>query len=1490
MMPVLNMLFVGLAIYRLKQLQVLYALPSFYTKTAVYWVKLVLASAIASAAVVELLFTAAMSPLSGIFNLFTVSLLIQTAAYVIAIRLHYYEQTRAHKSSGILLLFWLATILTSLVTLRTDHSARYPPFVLYSSVRVMRYAMLFLVTSLFSLELWPRKLSEYVLAEDNDGNIASASRFGVRAPRDDANIFSQLIFSWLSPLFKMGQSKQISEDDLWEIPSSCLPTNIAQIFGANWQHELNQREHCTPSLARALWRTAGPYFILGGVFKLMQDILTLLKPVLLSLLLGFVASHTTDSPQPMSYGYFYACCMLVLQNIQTIVLHQSLQVGTDTGLKVRSSLTTAIYKKAMRLSNETRQEYTTGNISTLYSVDVDRIGAVTDYAHILWSGPMQISMVVYMLYNTLGWSVFAGVAIMVISIPLNSWISKRMRVLQSEQMKNKDKRTTMISEVLSGVRVIKLYAWERSFISRIQHVRESLELVSLSKYGRMIALTSVSMTTVPFLVSFTTFLIYSVFDGASRGPLTAQLVFVSLALFNLLRFPLTMIPIVISTIVNANVAMGRVHKLLTSDELDLDSVTRLESVRRPKRGPSAQDSSANDDKAVAVQVTDGSFRWSSKDSALLDNINFSALSDEHLAIVGRVGSGKSSLLSALLGDMRKENGDVTVCGHVAYVPQQPWIMNATLRSNILFGLKYDEAFYNRVIDACALRPDLEMLTAGDMTEIGEKGINLSGGQKARVSLARAVYARADVYILDDPLSAVDAHVARHLFDQVLGPAGLLKSRCRIHATNAIQFIGKCDSVLMLQDGLVAECGAVSDLMERRGLVYSLIQEYGVSEPASLAASRQITPSASTMNLATVQMACNIGDGDIRRRRSTLNSMPPTSIAPTHRAGQLRATADSGQGTLIMKEVSAVGKVSIATYMDYFRASTWSSWVLFAVGMTLSQGFLVLSNIWLKVWSSANDIRMRDGTPESHSMLYYIAIYGILGLISAVFSYTQSIVLWSVCAVRCGRATHRNMLDAVLRSPMSFFDTTPLGRVLQRFSKDQTSVDEVIPRTFGSWLQNLVSIVFSLAVIMYLMPAFGLMIVPTVIFFFYLKNHFLDTSRMLKRLLSTTRSPIYSSFEETLAGVSTIRAFGKSDSFIAENLQRLTANHRCAYLLLAMNRWLAIRQEIVSALIIFVTAMLGVISLLYGKADVGVIGLSLSYALQNTQQINWMLRMEGDLENSMCDYVRVQEYEQLTPEAPDVIEDHRPDRSWPEQGMVEFKNYSTRYREGLDLVLKDVSFAVKPREKVGIVGRTGAGKSSLTLALFRIIEAAEGQILLDGEDIAQYGLFDVRSKLSIIPQDPVLFAGTVRDNLDPFNTYSDQDIWRALEHARLADFVRAKDERLEFVVTQGGENFSVGQRQLICLARALLKHAKVLVLDEATAAIDPESDAIIQDSIRKEFKDCTVLTIAHRLNTIIDSDRILVLDEGQVAEFDTPDALLAKEDGLFRGLWERANES
>ncbi|KAJ2101022.1 hypothetical protein IW146_009428, partial [Coemansia sp. RSA 922] len=729
-MPVLNGLFIGLAIYRLKKLQALYTMPSLYTQTAIYWVKLTLASAIAAAPILELLFTASTQPLSGISNLFTVGLFLQSIAYVVALRLHHYEHTRMRKSADILLLYWLFTIVVSLVTLRTDLATRYTLSATYSTVLMVCYTMLALTFALFSVELVPRKMSEYVLAEDDDDDMTSTSRFGVRAPMEDANIFSLLTFSWMSPLLKLNQSKQITEDDLWEVPSHIAPVDVAETFDVHWQHEL---DHCAPSL----------------------------------------------------------------------------------------------------LSNESRQEYTTGAVAMLFWTDVARVGGVIDYIYTVWSAPLQVVIVIYMLFNTLGYSVFVGVAIMAASVPLNNHVSKRLFTAIDELTKNQAKRASLIVEVLSGIRAIKLYAWEHPFVRKIQHVRESLELVSLSKYGQTLAWFSISSTAVPFLVSFTTFLIYSLFDNESHGPLTARLVFVSLSLFGLLRSPLVTFPTAISVIANAKISMNRIHKLLTSDELDLESVTRLERVRQSNHRSSVQGSSGSNNNGFAVQVTDGSFCWLSKEVAILDNINFSALSSEHLAIVGRVGSGKSSLLSALLGDMRKEKGNVVLCGQVAYVPQQPWIMNATLRSNILFGLKYDESFYNHVIDACALRPDLEMLTAGDLTEIGEKGINLSGGQKARVSLARAVYARADIYILDDPLSAVDAHVARHLFDHVLGPAGLLKSRCRIHATNAIQFIGKFDSVLMLQDGLVAEYGAVGDLMEKGGLVHSLIQEYGVAESDSL---------------------------------------------------------------------------------------------------------------------------------------------------------------------------------------------------------------------------------------------------------------------------------------------------------------------------------------------------------------------------------------------------------------------------------------------------------------------------------------------------------------------------------------------------------------------------------------------------------------------------------------------------------------------------------
>ncbi|KAJ2138792.1 hypothetical protein IW136_003022, partial [Coemansia sp. RSA 678] len=605
-----------------------------------------------------------------------------------------------------------------------------------------------------------------------------------------------------------------------------------------------------------------------------------------------------------------------------------------------------------------------------------------------------------------------------------------------------------------------------------------------------------------------------------------------------------------------------------------------------------------------------------------------------------------------------------------------------------------------------------------------------------------------------------------------------------------------------------------------------------------------------------------------------------------------AAVGGDQGRTITAEVNRQGHVEWSTYYTYVKACGVRNVLLFTIALLMASVSNVGANMWLKHWASSNaGTGLTLGPFNStavHSVFYYLFIYGGLGLLGASMSSLQSLLLWTRCSIRASTKIHQNMLISVLRSPMSFFDVTPLGRILNRFSSDLQRCDEMLLRSAASMVNTMVNVVSAVAVIGMSTPLVLVLIFPLTFVYRYLQQRYLRSSRELRRLDSTTRSPIFAHFQESIGGVPTIRAYNQQPRFVYENESRVGLNMRAYYTYLSLNRWLSLRLETLGNTVMLGTTLLAIGSVQYfGYGDAGLVGLAVTYALDFTGSLNWSVRSYTEVENSMIQLERVVEYAELPSEAPEVIEDRRPAASWPDQGMVEFKDYSTRYREGLDLVLKGLSFRVQPNQKVGIVGRTGAGKSSLTLALFRIIEAAGGQILIDGEDIAKYGLFDVRSKLSIIPQDPVLFAGTVRENLDPFNNYSDQEIWQALEHAHLAEVIRAKDERLEFMVTQSGENFSVGQRQLICLARALLKRAKVLVLDEATAAIDNATDTIIQESIRKEFKDCTVLTIAHRLNTIIDSDMILVVDGGRMAEYDTPQNLLENENSMFAKLVEEA---
>ncbi|ORY04586.1 metal resistance protein YCF1 [Basidiobolus meristosporus CBS 931.73] len=1402
-----------------------------------------------------------------------VSNLVVILSMFLIFTLHRLEHTRSRKASSVLLLYWLFKLGANVIYLRTlivsDYRLKHPTEFIFIATVASLEALIFI------LELIPKHKLDYLLPGE-EANVC---------PEQYANVFSLITFSWMNPLLMAGSKKPLVEEDLWSLEDEYKARQISDQFQDVWQHELSQ-EKKEPSLVWTLAKSFGLPFLCGAFFKVLQDILAFVQPQLLKQLMGFVGSQSTDDPEPAYRGYSIAGAMFLTAIVQTIFLHQYFQRSTVTGMKLRCALVTAIYRKALVLSNTARQNYTVGEIVNHMTVDAQRVQDLCMYGNIAWSGPFQIALSLYFLYQTLGPSIFAGVGIMVLSIPLNGLLARKMQALQKAQMKNKDARIKLTDELLNGIKVIKLYAWEKSFLSRIFHVRNDQEIETLKKYGYTSAIQNFFTICVPFLVSLSTFGIYTLVGD--NDPLTPDLVFVALSLFNLLQFPLTMFPHVISALVEASVAFGRLYKFLTSEELDSEAVQRIAYSRDTRLGRVDEESTDLDDeqgrKKPMVQIRHGTFRWDKNSpSSTLSNIDLSCKKGELLAIVGRVGSGKSSLVSSLLGEMEKSPAsNILIRGKVAYAPQQPWIMNATVKENILFGHRYDEQFYQETIKACALVSDLEMLPGGDMTEIGEKGINLSGGQKARISLARAVYARADVYLLDDPLSAVDAHVGRHIFDHVIGPKGLLRTKARIFVTHAIAYIKDANQVIMLRDGQIIEKGGFRELMDKKNELYNLISEFARDQSLEEPAEQDPELVIGSLNSAKSIEAYIDGNNSQLRRMGTKDSaytLRRASVVSEH-DDEEHALGKSG---LMTVEESAKGSVSWKVYKDFAKSCSIPTVLIYLLLLVCVNMFQVGSNLWLKWWTSQN-----VNAEASMGVWGFLAVYSGLGIAASTCTLLQSIMLWVVCAVRSARVTHTNMLLSVIRSPMSFFDTTPLGRVLNRFSKDQYTLDEVLPQSFNGYFRTSLNVVAVMTVITFSTPGFLIVVAPILVLYIIIQRYYLNTSRELKRLESISRSPTYAHFQETIGGVSSIRAYGQEKRFIRENEFRLDKNLMAYYPSLSLNRWLAVRLEFLGSIIIFTASILAVISVLTnGKIDAGLVGLSITYALNVTQSLNWCIRMSCEIETNIVSMERIKEYSELPSEAPEINEATRPSPTWPEQGQIEFRDLALRYRAGLDLVLKGISFTVNPHEKIGIVGRTGAGKSSLTLSLFRLVEPASGSIIIDGVDITKIGLYDLRSRLTIIPQDPFLFAGTVRENLDPFGNHEDLEIWNVLGLSHLKDHVSSLEGKLNATVLQGGENFSVGQRQLICLARALLRRTSVLILDEATAAIDVETDRLIQETIRREFVHCSVLTIAHRINTVLDSDRVLVLDQGKIVEFDSPKTLLNDSSSKFYGLAKEA---
>ncbi|CAK6444659.1 unnamed protein product [Pipistrellus nathusii] len=1392
------------------------------------------------------------------------------------------ERRKGIQSSGIMLTFWLIALLCALVILRSKIMTALKED---ANVDVFRDVTFYIYSFLVLIQLVLSCFSDRspLFSETiNDPNPC---------PESGASFLSRITFWWITGLMVRGYRQPLESTDLWSLNKEDKSEQVVPVLVKNWKKECAKsrkqpvrivysskdpskdpakpkggsrvdvseeaealivrgpQKAREPSLFKVLHKTFGPYFLMSFLYKALHDLMMFIGPEILRLLINFV----NDKEAPAWQGYFYTAVLFLSACFQTLMLHQYFHICFVSGMRVKTAVIGAVYRKALLITNSARKSSTVGEIVNLMSVDAQRLMDLTTYINMIWSAPLQVIFALYFLWLNLGPSVLAGVAVMILMVPLNAVMAMKTKTYQVAHMKSKDSRIKLMNEILNGIKVLKLYAWELAFKDKVLAIRQE-ELKVLKKSAYLAAVGTFTWVCTPFLVALSTFAVYVTVK--ETNVLDAQKAFVSLALFNILRFPLNILPMVISSIVQASVSLKRLRIFLSHEELDPDSIER-----QPIK----------DGGGSSITVRNATFTWARSDPPTLNGITFSVPEGSLVAVVGQVGCGKSSLLSALLAEMDKVEGHVAIKGSLAYVPQQAWIQNDSLRENILFGRQLQESYYKSVIEACALLPDLEILPSGDRTEIGEKGVNLSGGQKQRVSLARAVYCDSDVYLFDDPLSAVDAHVGKHIFEHVIGPKGMLKNKTRLLVTHGISYLPHVDVIIVMSGGKISEMGSYQELLARDGAFAEFLRTYSSAEQEQPEQDEGLA-GVSGPGKETKQMENGMVVTDAVRKqpqRQLSNSSSYSGDTDLQKAGAKEET-----WKMMEADKAQTGQVKLSVYWDYMKAIGLFISFLSIFLFLCNHVAALSSNYWLSLWT---DDPIVNGTQE-HTKVR-LGVYGALGISQgiAVFGYSMAL---SIGGIFASRRLHLNLLHNVLSSPMSFFERTPSGNLVNRFSKEMDTVDSMIPQVIKMFMGSLFNVIGACIIILLATPVAAVIIPPLGLIYFFVQRFYVASSRQLKRLESVSRSPVYSHFNETLLGVSVIRAFGEQERFICQSDLKVDENQKAYYPSIVANRWLAVRLECVGNCIVLFATLFAVIS--RNSLSPGLVGLSISYSLQVTTYLNWLVRMSSEMETNIVAVERLKEYSETEKEAPWRLQEMTPASTWPQVGRVEFRDYSLRYREDLDMVLKHINITIEGGEKVGIVGRTGAGKSSLTLGLFRIKECSEGEIIIDDVNIAKIGLHDLRFKITIIPQDPILFSGSLRMNLDPFSQYSDEEVWTSLELAHLKNFVSALPDKLNHECTEGGENLSVGQRQLVCLARALLRKTKILVLDEATAAVDLETDDLIQSTIRTQFEDCTVLTIAHRLNTIMDYTRVIVLDKGEIRECGAPSELLQQR-GLFHSM-------
>ncbi|KAI1636918.1 P-loop containing nucleoside triphosphate hydrolase protein [Biscogniauxia mediterranea] len=1358
------------------------------------------------------------------------------------------------------------------------------------------------------------------------GSIPPVPKERVISREYQAGFFSKLTFQWMAPLMSVGYKRQLEQDDIWLVN----PDRSADRMTAKCRESFGKRVERGDKYP-LLWALHDTYFWefwLGGFCQLCSSILQVMSPFTLRYLIAFAqeawnASQTGQPPPPIGPGIGLVVGITIMQILQSLGVNHFIYRGMLIGGQSRAVLISFVYEKSMVLSGrakaggkeltngpaenagekgketDNKKEskkskkdekdkkggkdgvagdgtgWSNGRIVNLMSVDTYRVDQASALFHMVWTAPIICIITLVLLIINLTYSALAGFALLVIGIPALTRAIRGLFRRRGAINKITDQRVGLTQEILQSVRFVKLFGWESAFMERLKDIRKrEIHAIQVLLAIRN-AINAVSMS-LPIYASMLSFITYSL---TNHGLAPAE-VFSSLALFNGLRMPLNLLPLVIGQVVDAWSSLNRIQDFLLSEEQEEDVVLKPEGKnavemsgasftweRTPTQDPEKavgadagkkagaggpQKDSKRASKAAAAAAAAGNSDDVADDTAStlveerepfkLQDLNLEIGRNELIAVIGPVGCGKSSLLAALAGDMRKTSGEVVLGASRAFCPQYAWIQNATVQNNILFGKEMDRKWYKEVIKACALQQDLDMLPNGDATEIGERGITVSGGQKQRLNIARAIYFDADIVLMDDPLSAVDAHVGRHIMDNAI--LGLLKDKCRILATHQLWVLNRCDRIIWMDGGKIRTIDTFDNLMANHPAFKQLMETTAVEEDQK----------------------------DVPRL---------TEDKPAESDQGQKKKKKRGPG-LMQAEERAVSSVPWSVYGAYISASgsIFNAPLVITV-LIISQGANIATSLWLSYWTS-------DKFGFSTGM--YIGVYAGLGTAQALLMFCFSILL-TIFGTRASKALLRQAVTRTLRAPMSFFDTTPLGRITNRFSRDVDVMDNNLGDAMRMYFLTLAMIISVFALIIAFFYYFVIALVPLAVLFVLAASYYRASAREVKRFESVLRSSVFAKFSEGLTGVASIRAYGLRDRFVADLRRAIDEMNAAYYLTFSNQRWLSVRLDAIGNALVFTTGILVVTSRFSVSPSIG--GLVLSYILSIVQMLQFTVRQLAEVENGMNAVERLLHYgTQLEEEAPEHTIDVRP--SWPEKGEIVFDNVEMRYRANLPLVLQGLTMHVRGGERIGIVGRTGAGKSSIMSTLFRLVELSGGHITIDGLDISTLGLHDLRSRLAIIPQDPTLFRGTVRSNLDPFGEHTDLELWSALRQADLvpADAAQAEERdpsriHLDSAVEEDGLNFSLGQRQLMALARALVRGSRIIVCDEATSSVDMETDDKIQSTMAAAFRGRTLLCIAHRLRTIVGYDRICVMDAGRIAELDTPLALWEREGGIFRSMCDRS---